>query len=332
VAEMFRRVKEERQSVTALLTWLQEASVPAPSAEKWSLTQIRRMLKNPIYAGRIVYGATANVKKAGRKTPYKEKRDQPTVVTEATTVPAIVAPEVFDAVQAIMEDRTEFHSKHRRAAEGTHLLSGIAKCRCGANINIHWSNGTRAYWCNKHIMHGSAGCELKAGTMLADRVDSVVVQDLLATFGDPQLRREATQRVDASDNTTTATLDQERQSSEAEIAKIDKRLHELSLAAGVGDLSLAEWRSLREALEAKRKDVTERHATVQENLQRALIGVTEERLLLDELADLDRWRDLGPVRQKELLRKLVHEIEVYKAKGHNQPYQIKVTWRLSPKR
>lgn len=332
VAEMFRRVREERQNLTAILSWLQSAGVPAPSAEKWSLMQIRRMLKNPIYAGRIVYGATTNVKKAGRKFPYKEKRDQPTVVTEATTVPQIVPPEVFDAVQAIMEDRTEFHKKHRRAAEGTNLLSGIAQCRCGANLNVHWSNNSRAYWCCKNIIHGANGCELGAGTLRADRVEKVVVNDLLAIFGDPELRREARERVDSSDNTTVAALEQERHTAEAEIAKADRRLQELRMAAGVGDISLEEWRNLREALEQKRKDLSGRLMAITENLQRALSGATAERLLVDQIDDVDRWHDLAPEMQKELLRKLVHRIEIYKAKGHNQPYEIEVTWRLGRKR
>ena len=330
VAEMFRRVKEERQTAGTIHAWLQEAGIPAPAGEQWSLNQIRRMLKNPIYAGRIVYGAKANIKKPGQKYPHKEKRAEPTVVTEATTVPPIVSSEVFEAVQAILEDRTEYHNKHRRAAEGTHLLSGVARCRCGANINIHWSRGTRYYWCNKHIMHGSGGCELQAGCVLADRIDEAVVQDLLATFGDPKLRSEAVQRVKVSEDTTLGTLVQEEQTLTSEIAKLDKRLNELRLAAGVGDLSLEEWRNLREALEERRKELTSRHSGMLESLKRAQSGATEENLLLDQLGDLDRWNNLSPAQQKDLLRKLVHEIEVYKAKGHNQPYQVKVTWRFAP--
>lgn len=330
VAEMFRRVKEERQTANSLLAWLEETGVSAPQAERWNLNQIRRMLRNPIYAGRMIYGATATVKRAGRKFPYKQKRSHPTVVTEATTVPAIVAPDVFDAVQAIMADRSEFHKNHRRASEGTHLLSGLARCRCGANVSIHWSNGTRAYWCNKSSLQGTRGCALSAGTMLADQVDAVVVQDLLATFGNATMRAQAVRRVRASSDASAATQEQERQKLSADIAKVDRRLDELRLAAGVGEISLAEWRNLRDTLAEKRADLSARQGVIHENLQRTLSAGTEERLLLEQLDDVDRWNDLSPIQLKDLLRKLAHEIEIFKAKGHNKPYQIRVTWRFSP--
>jgi site-specific DNA recombinase len=332
VAEMFRKVREHRAGVKDILAWLESEAIAAPSGERWNTVTIRRMLRNPIYAGRIVYGATANVKKAGRKTPYKEKRAEPTVVTDATTVPVIVAPEVFDAVQAILEDRTEFHSKHRRASDAVHLLTGVARCRCGANMNIHWTNGMRFYWCSNRIIYGSKGCTADSGTMKADYVDELIVKDLLTTFGDPTLRNEAIKRVVAGPTKQASEQEREKERLATEITKLDKRLNDLRLKAGVGEVSLEEWRSLREVLEERRKELSERLSQVETALKRAASGASEERLLLEQLGDLDRWYDLRIEEQKELVRRLAHHIELYKARGYNKPYEVKVTWRFCPEK
>lgn len=330
VTEMFRKVREERAGVTDLMKWLKSEGVAAPAGENWNLNTIRRILRNPIYTGRIVYGATTPVKKPGQKSPYKQKRSEPTVVTETTHVPILVAPETFDAVQAILDERTEFHSKHRRAAEALHLLTGVATCRCGASVVVHWSNGVRYYWCSRRVLQGSEACPEGSGTMKADYLDELVVKDLLSTFGDPQLRGEAVRRVLSAPSRDTAGIERERDQVAAEIAKLDKRVNELRLAAGVGDLSLGEWRTLTQGLEAKRSELTERLGQVETRLQRAANGASEERLLFERLGDVDRWFDLRPEEQKELLRRLAHQIELFKARGHNEPYQVKVTWRFSP--
>ncbi|HWI63670.1 MAG TPA: recombinase family protein [Symbiobacteriaceae bacterium] len=331
VAEMFRKVREERAGVKDLLAWLQSEAIGAPAGEKWNLNTIRRILRNPIYAGRIVYGATSHVKKAGRKTPYKQKRAEPTVVTETTHVPVLVPPDVFDAVQAILDERTEFHSKHRRASDAQHLLTGVATCRCGANIVVHWANGARFYWCSRRVMYGSGACPEQSGIMKADYLDELVVGDLLSTFGDPKLRAEAIRRVLSAPSRDTADLERERERIATDIAKLDKRVTELRLAAGVGDLSLGEWRTLTQGLEEKRGELSERLSQVETKLQRAANGASEERLIFERLGDVDRWHDLRPEEQKELLRRLAHQIELFKPRGYNQPYQVKVTWRFCPR-
>lgn len=330
VVEMFRLVKEEGLGTTAVLHWLNSQGIAPPSSKQWSLNTVRRILRNPIYAGRIVYGEHESIKKAGRKTAYRQKREEPTVVTDATTVPALVSSEVFDAVQVILGERAGFHAKHRRGSDGAHLLSSIARCRCGSNMNAHWSNGTRYYMCSKYMMGGKDACTAVNGTLKADHVDEAVVNDLLSTFGDPALRFEALNRAQASAGNTTGTLEQEKATLGAEIAKVDKRLGELRLAAGVGDISLEEWRNLREVLEEKRRGLAGRLSAVEKSLNQAATGINEERLLLDRLGDLDRWHDLDPVQQKDLLRRLAHEIELYKPRGKNQTYQVKVTWRFAP--
>lgn len=330
VAELFRRVLEERAGVKDLLAWLDGAGVRPPAGDRWNLVTLRRILRNPIYAGRIVYGATMHVKKPGRKSPVKTKRAEPTVSTEATAVPAIVSPEVFDAVQAILEERTEYHSRHRRATDGSHLLTGVARCRCGATINVHWANGVRYYWCSNRITYGTQGCSADSGTMRADHLDKVIVEDLLATFGDPEVRREAVRRLQRNADQAPRELEQEKERLTGEISRLDKRLNELQMAASMGEITLEEWRSLRGAVEAKRQEMSDRLLMVESSLKREAAGVTDELLILERMEALDRWTDLNPEERKELLRRLAHSIELFKPRGKKQLYHVKVTWRFAP--
>lgn len=328
VAELFRRAREESAGPGVLVTWLQGQGVTPPRGGVWNVVTVRRMLRNPIYAGRIVYGTSATIKKAGNRYPSRQKRAEPLVVTEASALPAIITPEVFEDVQAIMEQRTEFHSKHRRAGASVHLLTGIAKCKCGASINCHWASGKRHYWCSRRIVYGANGCPADGGLMLAEHVDQVVVKDLLATF-QAKHRAAAAEAAQSHSSQEVLALEAELGRLNSEVSKLDKRLSDLRAAAGVGEISLEEWRDLRGALEPRRKDLVEQASSVEAKLKRATAGMSADRVLIQRMEQLDRWSDLSIAEQKELIRDLAEEIELYKPRGRNRKYEISLTWRFA---
>lgn len=329
VAELFRRVREDGTSVLDLVRWLEAEGTPPPEAERWSLNTVRRILRNPIYMGQIVYGRAALVKKPGRKTPHRQRRAEPTVVANATTVPAIVPAEVFAAVQLILDERAGFHRQHRRAAEGVHLLTGIARCRCGGTLNVHWARGVRHYICSKRITAGSSACPA-SGTVVADRVDRVVVADLLALFCAQERRSDAVQQFQSRNAVDIAGLERELSAVAADLERLDRRLAELRLSAGVGDLPLGDWRDLRAALEGKQQSLRVQYGGLEARRQKATCGINAERTLLERMARLDRWHALTAPEQKALLRDLAEQIEVFKPRGRCQPYAVTVTWRFNP--
>jgi len=327
VAEMFRKVREERASVMDLAQWLDSLGIAPPVGKMWRYNSLRHMLSNPIYAGRIVYGREDGKRLADRRH-RPVRKGTPLVDVQAVTVPAIVPPEVFEEVQAIIADRCAFHKRTKRASDGVHLLSGIAKCRCGGGIQVHYSRGAKYYICSHRINYGPKGCPAENGVVLAEKVEAAVVNDLLDVYGGVHKREQAASQVFAQSSVETKTVQREMGKVKAELQKTEKRLSELRAAASVGDLTLVEWRELRAAIEERQAEIVKRRDELQARLDRVSQQRADEQLMLDRLAQLDRWNEMTPPQQKELLRELAERIELFKPKGHRQPYQVHITWRF----
>lgn len=314
VAELFRRVRDERAGVYALAEWLTAQGVAPPGGGKWRYSSIRHMLSNPIYAGRIIYGG---------------KGGKPLVDVPAVTVPAIVSPDLFDDVQAILADRSLFHRKHRRAADGVHLLSGIATCRCGSGVQVHYSRGEKYYICSHRINYGPGGCTASGGVLLARVVEEAVAEDLMAVYAEERHRLEAARRVQARLTQETQHLEKAVARIGHELSRVDGRLSELRGAASMGELSLAEWRDLRAALEQKRAELLATRDELSGRIGHGAAGMNEHSLVR-RMAQQDRWSVLTPAEQKQLLREMAETIELYKPKGWGRAYEVRIVWRFGP--
>jgi site-specific DNA recombinase len=332
VAEMFRKVREEGASIMDLARWLEEQSIAPPGrAKAWRYNSLRHMLSNPIYAGRIVYGWEGEPKRPSDHRHHPKRKGRPLVDVQAASVPAIVPKEEFDQVQAIISERCAFHHKHRRAADGVHLLSGIAQCRCGGGIQVHFSRGVKYYICSNRINYGPGGCTTPSGILRAEQVEQAVVKDLMDLYGDLTQRQEAAKKGNAQSSKEAQVLNKELGKLRSEVSRLDSRMAELRAAASLGDIRLDEWRELRDTLEGKRAAVTADMEIVEARLDHISAGAKDERLILQRLAQLDRWDMLTCAEQKQFLRDFAEKIELYKPRGHRQKYEVRITWRLVPK-
>jgi site-specific DNA recombinase len=329
IAEMFRKVREERAGVYDLLDWLTSHGIAPPVGDKWRYNSIRHMLSNPIYAGRIVYGWEGG-KPPADKRHRPTRKGKPLVDVQAATVPGIVPPDVFDDVQAIIADRNSFHNKHRRAAGGAHLLSGIATCRCGGGVQVHYSRGEKYYICSNRVNYGDKGCSTPSGVMLANVVEEAVVKDLMEVYGEHHRRQQAARQVHAQKKKETSQIEREAAKRASELSKVEGRLTELRVAASMGELPLDEWRDLRGTLEQKRSQLLSSQNDLQGRLKHVVSAVNEERLLVQRMSELDRWNELNPMEQKELLREMVDRVELYKPRGWKQKYEVDIIWRFAP--
>lgn len=115
------------ENVSSLTEGLNASKVRPKQSTTWQRTSVRGILANPRYAARVVHhGAVA-----------------PT----AGTWPAIIAPGLFDTVQAILSDPRR--KTNRIGTARKHLLSGIAVCgECGAGVR----GQAYAYVCRNHCV------------------------------------------------------------------------------------------------------------------------------------------------------------------------------------
>lgn len=155
------------------------------------------LLKNPLYVGEV---------RAGDAVVLGEHA-------------AIVEREVWDAVQARMAVQAP-NVGARPSKRSPALLSGIARCRCGAAMTpVHTTKGTKRYpyyACARQVKQGNAAC---AGTRVAaGHLEQFVVEQVRAIGRDSAI-------VDAAVAADRATRDGER-------AKLAAGLAELRAARG----------------------------------------------------------------------------------------------------
>lgn len=118
------------------------------SGNRFSKEAVKNIARNPIYKGTYLYNRKNTKKKTGPNIKYFEE-----VVVE-NMVPAIVSKELFDSVQAILDNKSTFQCREK---DYTYLLTGLIKCkscgrhltgissRCGSNKTL-----LRTYGCKNH--------------------------------------------------------------------------------------------------------------------------------------------------------------------------------------
>lgn len=130
VRRMYDWLTNERLSLMAIANRLNELGVPAPRGGHWYKNTCRRILRNPVYIGRLYLN---RVDTTGDGRQKVRPRDEWVCIT----VPPIISEEQFLEAQEAIDNL--YHTRPSRSR----LLSGLVTCgRCG----VHWryrASGTR---------------------------------------------------------------------------------------------------------------------------------------------------------------------------------------------
>jgi site-specific DNA recombinase len=139
----------------------------AGSGRAWTALAVRRMLGNPAYAGVLAYG---------------RRRDAMLARAEGA-FPAIVDRELWEAAQALRRGRGRGNGKGAPRAS-PYLLSGVARCPCGAPVVGKGAGRHRYYCCARRRAEGKAGCAARhVPAAEADQALAGQVRTLLTASG-----------------------------------------------------------------------------------------------------------------------------------------------------
>ena len=150
-AAVVRRIFEEAaagRQYTDIARGLTADGIPPFSAAKWTTSTLvgtaargKGLLRNPIYRGRLYFGRTYNVRNPA--TGRRETRWRPQSEWEVVEVPhlAIVTPELWDSVQAVLaakrSARKPYHRSRRASSQPavSYITSGRLWCAdCGGRV------------------------------------------------------------------------------------------------------------------------------------------------------------------------------------------------------
>ena len=188
---------------------------------------IRRILKNPVYCGKIAYGRRRTEKVHGTRNDYQLVEQDNYILVDGLHE-ALVSEELWQKAQVKLLAQAKKYEHPTRSVDGhIHLLSGIVKCPiCGVgmygNKSIkHKKDGTKYkdffyYGCKHRTMTRGHKCEYKK-QINEELLDAAVAQVIVKLVSNPKfaamMQKKINMKVD------TAAIDQE-------IANYEKQLRQ----------------------------------------------------------------------------------------------------------
>lgn len=138
VKQVFEWVGRDHISLREAGRRLRRQGVPSAKGKSWHVFCVRKMLTNPAYKGEAVFGRSRVGERRQRLRPARGQPEHPRNSTSRypnppedqflIPVPAIVSPELFDAVAEQIADNRKRH-RHQTASLG-YLLQGLVVCGC----------------------------------------------------------------------------------------------------------------------------------------------------------------------------------------------------------
>lgn len=188
---------------------------------------IRRILKNPVYCGKIAYGRRRTEKVHGTRNDYQLVEQDNYILVDGLHE-ALVSEELWQKAQVKLLAQAKKYEHPTRSVDGhIHLLSGIVKCPiCGVgmygNKSIkHKKDGTKYkdffyYGCKHRTMTRGHKCEYKK-QINEELLDAAVAQVIVKLVSNPKFAAMMQEKINMK--VDTAAIDQE-------IANYEKQLRQ----------------------------------------------------------------------------------------------------------
>jgi site-specific DNA recombinase len=283
VRQVFSWVGSERMSLGEVARRLTHAQIPTPHGHAvWSRSTIAAMLRNSTYIGNAAYGRTRVGERRPRLRPMRGQPDVPrrsysTYRTKPEEhilipVPAIVAPELFEAVQEQLQENQKRHRQGQRGVK--YLLQGLIVCgHCqralyGRPVTSVYK-GKRS-WYTYYRCTGKEPYRFGDGQRRCDnrqvrteRLEQAVWDDVCSLLQDPaRLRSEYERRLLGNQTTTRDEL----RHTDARLKKAKQALENLINALAAGLIGADEFerhvKSARQRVQALEAEHAQRSAEI----------------------------------------------------------------------
>src|SRR5262245_14930728 len=325
VFQKFRELGSARQT----MLWYRDAQLPLPEVRPGTLGQdirwrlpsehrIYQMLRNPCYAGALVYGRTAakTVIVDGRAR-QRHRQKQPVAQWRIVLLDnhaGYMSWEDFLHTQQLLEaNRNRSQGGAGGAAKrGPALLSGLLRCgRCGRKLYVAYSGTTGRvprYICHGgRVDRGSASC-LTVGGLRVDRAVEAAVLDAIQPAG-VAAAMEALERMraehDLARQTLTLAVEKARYEAQRAPRQYDRVDPDNRLVAGELERRWHETLAQVAEAEARLATLEGQPPTRSEDQHHALLT------LGDDLATVWRHPAAPEALKKRMLRTVLQEIMIH---------------------
>ena len=312
----------------------------------WNTGQIKRMLDNPVYTGRVAFGRTRLQKIDGTENEYRRVRADDFILSDEIVHEPIVSEELFEQAR-VKRKVTSTTGCPLVGRNSKHLLSGILKCpMCGSAMysdTVMWTNKNgkrmvrRKYQCGHYAKAKNGQC--KKNAILADWIETEVIQYTKLLVKNKQfaedVKKQIGQKMDVSEidieiagyNKSLKKLERSKANLEHDIDNIasdDKnavrKRNDMNKRLNKIYEEIYSIEDLIEECEMKKASV-EQEALTQENVYKLL-------LVFDKFFDKMNQED-----QRKLIEAMISEIHLHPKEtwkdGGNPIKEIKYTFLAS---
>ncbi|MDB4906330.1 MAG: recombinase [Gemmatimonadetes bacterium] len=220
-------------------------------AKKWSRATLHAMLKNPVYAGDVVWCRRLH-RASTSPTPTARPMSEWVMVRDAH--PALVSRELYLQAQQLLQR----NFKERRATSGGYPLSGLLHCACGSAFRGGGGKRGPDHDPSKYRFYregitddGAAVCSGRIATLRKQWVEEAVVREIAAVTADPAVQAVIAQEIDAAIAAATRDTSGRSAAIEAEQRKVDVQRARLVSAIASGTVTEREAGATMSELRAR---------------------------------------------------------------------------------
>ncbi len=289
--EMVRRVFDlytaRKLNHAKIARLLNTEGIPSRTGKQWSSSSIGKMLRNPVYAGKIKYGSLV-----------ADGRHQP-----------IVTEDQFEESQDLAEGR-QWISLHPRTRTGKLLLLGLGTCGyCGRNLATKSNRGRTRYGCSGNQKVGDDACD---GFIKADHiVDDVVVDRIREVARSEVLQEMAADEARRVLETTVEPAREERDRLLEELGRIGDDFTRWANRLDRGIVDEDQFEQHNRTLLARKTKIQARLTQIEEGVgeyERVEVDLEEVKAALAAFDEL--WEEGTLEERKAILGELVEDLRV----------------------
>lgn len=160
VRRMFSWYAEEDWGALKIARALNARGVSTKRGCEWTQNAVSRILRNPLYAGRLVNGRQ---EVADFLTGRRAEREESEWLVQERPELRVVSQELFDRVQAAMENRRAQFCNGGKRQSSRHPFSTLIQCECCGwsfrRLERQTSRGPVAKWvCSGRNANGTGSC------------------------------------------------------------------------------------------------------------------------------------------------------------------------------
>lgn len=279
---------------------------------------LTRLIQNPIYAGVLRYGRSTLATRAQRMQGSNARLafDEPRYACIAGAVPAIISSEEFERAQQVREGRNSIAGFRNRGTE--FLLTGIARCRCGASVRgdgREKSGDGRYYRCSKTKPDYPDRCY--CSLMPAQALEAAVLEQVREVLA-PGNREMLLDNWEMETRAQVERVDAELGRITSDLAKVEKARARVTADYRAGELPAKLYAAHVEELDGEEAALRASSEALGEELERLRAARLDLSEFEDLLRRLDAWEALTPEERKQVLRHALGRCVVYRAPGRDR--------------